>query len=188
MRAATAGRIGILLSDDWLEPDCIAECLRYQQDIVSTSHRFYHADGTTPIPRAARLLRLADFEAQRTLEEKASYLTHFFLFQKAALERAGYVDETVGDYPGIDDYHMIWTMLEQGATVAIVEKFVHNMRDHDGERLTLADPVQAVRNLEKILRKHGVEEPDFSRLVREHGRWYGKTLLAVLNEPHPEQR
>jgi hypothetical protein len=73
-------------------------------------------------------------------------------------------------------------MLEQGATVAIVEKCLYNYRDHDGERLTLADPAEAVRNLEKILHKHQVQEPEFSRLIAGHSRWYGKPIHQVLRE------
>jgi hypothetical protein len=37
----------------------------------------------------------------------------------------------------------------------------------------MADPRQAVRNLEKILRKHHVAEPEFSRLIEAHRNWYG---------------
>jgi glycosyltransferase involved in cell wall biosynthesis len=180
MRAATTGRIGILLSDDWLEPECVAACLAHTADIVCAGHFTYYADGITKLEGGDRKLRLDRFLAKPTPEEKASYLTHFFLFQKDALERAGYVDETVGDFPGIDDYHLIWTMLEQNASVAIVEECLYNYRDHDGERLTMKDPEQAVRNLEKILHKHRVGEPEFSRLIEAHRRWYGKPLQEVL--------
>lgn len=182
IRAVSTDRVGILLSDDWLEPDCIAKCLAHGADIVSTSHATYHADGLTPVAGSARDLRLRDFLKLRTLQSKAAYLTYFFLFQKAALAKAGYLDETIGDFPGIDDYHLIWTMLEQGATVAIVEECLYNIRDHDGERLTLADPEEAVRNLEKILRKHHVHEPDLSRLIAGHRRWYGKPIYQVLRD------
>ena len=182
MRAATSSRIGILLSDDWMEPGCVAACLEHDSDIVSASHQTYLADGVTPLAGAARKLRTAEFLLRPTLQEKAAYLTHFLLFQKSALERSGYVDESIGDYPGIDDYHLLWTMLEQGASVAIVEECLYNYRDHDGERLTLADPEQAVRNLEKILHKHSVAEPEFSRLIEGHRRWYGKPLYEVLQQ------
>jgi hypothetical protein len=109
-------------------------------------------------------------------------LSHFLLFRKAALERADYVDESIGDYPGIDDYHLIWTMLELGCSVAIVEKCLYYMRDHWGDRLTLADPMQATRNLEKILRKHCIGEPEFSRILAEHGNWFGRPMHVVLSE------
>jgi glycosyltransferase involved in cell wall biosynthesis len=182
MRAARTERIGLLLTDDWLEPECVAECLAHSADIVSTSHNTWHADGLTPVTGAARRLSMAKFHAKATLEAKAAYVTHFFLFQRAALQRAGWVDESVGDFPGVDDYHLVWTMLEQGAETAIVERSLYNYRDHDGERLTLADPERAVENLGKILRKHGLEEPELSRVITTHKRWFGKPLYAVLAE------
>ena len=46
----------------------------------------------------------------------------------------------------------------------------------------LADPAEAVRNLEKILHKHQVQEPEFSRLIAGHSRWYGKPIHQVLRE------
>jgi len=186
IHAAGTNRIGILLSDDWLEPNCVAESLEHTTDIVSTSHTMYHADGVTLVQDSARVLGLADYLACPTLESQASYLTYFFLFQKAALERVGYLDESIGDFPGIDDHHLIWTMLEQGATVSIVGKCLYNIRDHDGERLTLADPDQAVRNLEKILRKHQVPESEIPRSIAARRHWYGKPMYVVLREMRPE--
>jgi glycosyltransferase involved in cell wall biosynthesis len=186
IHAAGTSRIGLLLSDDWLEPDCVAECLAHTADIVCASHTAYRADGITLVEGATRRLSMQGFLARPTLESKASYLTHFFLLRKNALERAGYLDESIGDFPGIDDYDLIWTMLEQHASVAIVEKCLYNYRDHDGERLTMADPVQAARNLGTILHKHGVVEPEFSRLMAAHGRWFGKPLYAVLAERRQE--
>lgn len=186
MRAACTDRIGILLSDDWLQPETVAKCLKHSADIVSTAPATYHADGVTPVVGSTRKLRTAEFLKLPTLQSKASYLTYFFLFQKDALERVGYVDETVGDFPGVDDYHLVWTLLEHGATVAIVEEHLYNIRDHDGERLTLADPAKAVQNLEKILHKHHVREPDFSRLVAGHRRWYGKPVYQVLRDQEKE--
>lgn len=180
MRAARTERIGILLSDDWLAPDCVAMCVAEDADIVSTRRATYFADGVTPMPGAERMLTRAGFDARPTLEAKASYLVHFLLFRRSALERAGWVDETVGDYPGVDDYHLLWTMLEQGATVAIVEKFLYQYRDHPGERLTLGDEEKALGNLRKILDKHGVKEPEYSKIVARHLRWYGKPLYEVL--------
>jgi glycosyltransferase involved in cell wall biosynthesis len=185
IRAANTGRIGILLSDDWLEPDCVAECLAHDADIVSTSHTTFHADGVTPVEGSARILHLTDFLACPTERDQASYLTYFFLFQKYALERAGYLDEAIGDFPGIDDFHLIWTMLEHGASVAVIERCLYNVRDHNGERLTLADPDEASLNLAKILRKHHVSEAEIPALVEQARRWFGKTVYAVLNETAP---
>ena len=176
IRYARAERIGLLLSDDWLDREAVAHCLPIDADIVCTRHTIYYADGVTVLPDASKTLTMRDYLNLPTLEAKARYLEHFFLFRRAALSEAGGLDETIGNFPGIDDYDLIWTLLERGATVAIVEHRLYNYRDHDGERLTLADPAQAARNLEKILRKHGMAESEIPAMVSAASRWFGEPL------------
>jgi len=180
IRYARAERIGLLLSDDWLDREAVAHCLPIDADIVCTGHTAYYADGVTVLQGASKTLTMRDYLKLPTLEAKANYLEHFFLFRRAALSEAGGLDETIGNFPGIDDYDLIWTLLEHGATVGIVEHRLYNYRDHDEERLTLADPVQAARNLEKILRKHGIAESEIPAMVRAKSRWFGKPLYEVL--------
>jgi glycosyltransferase involved in cell wall biosynthesis len=182
IRSATTHRIGLLLSDDWLEIEAVAQCLRFEQDIVCTGLTGYLSDGITVHPGASATLTWERYSQLSSLQERASYLQHFFLFQREALIQAGGLDETIGNFPGIDDYDLIWTLLEQGATAAIVEERLYNYRDHEGERLTLADAGQAVRNLEKILRKHGVRSPQLEQLLKDHSRWYGRPIYQVLAE------
>jgi cellulose synthase/poly-beta-1,6-N-acetylglucosamine synthase-like glycosyltransferase len=182
IRLASAGRIGFLLSDDWLNSDAVAHCLPLSVDIVCTGLTTYDEDGLKVYEGASQTLTMADYTSLATLEAKARYLQHFFVFRKEALLRVGGLDESIGNYPGIDDYDLIWTLLEQGATVAIVEKRLYNYRDHHGERLTLADAAQAARNLEKILRKHRVPEAEFQRALAVQSRWFGKPIHRVLAE------
>jgi GT2 family glycosyltransferase len=177
---AATDRIGLLLSDDWLDPNCVATCLRRSADIVCTGHTVYFEDGITVNEAASQTLFNTVFSSLTTLEARASYLEHFFLFSKAALLAAGGLDESMGNFPGIDDYDLIWTLLEQGVTVEIVEQRFYNYRDHDGERLTRADPEQAVRNLEKILRKHRLDPSEMRKIVECHRRWFGKAIYRVL--------
>jgi len=126
------------------------------------------------------------FLRRPTLERRAAYLQHFFLFSRAALAAVGGLDETLGDAPGIDDYDLVWTLLERGATVGIVGRSLYNYRDHAGERLTLRDPAQLVRTLERILDKHGVGGDERQRLIAQHARWFGQPIHAVRGpEPGP---
>ena len=182
IHSASAGRIGFLLSDDWLNPDAVAHCLPLSADIVCTGLTAYSDDGLNIYEDASKTLTIAEYLALPSLEAKARYLQHFFVFRKEGLLRVGGLDEGIGNYPGIDDYDLIWTLLEQGATVAIVERRLYNYRDHHGERLTLADPAQAARNLEKILRKHHVSEAELPRLMAAHSKWFGKPIHRVLAE------
>jgi GT2 family glycosyltransferase len=181
IRNSTTNRVGFLLADDWIEQTTVAECLEHHADIVSTGKIVHFADGRTnaaasATPSRGRFLSLA------TLQEKAAYLGHFFLFREEALLSAGGLDEEIGNYPGIDDYDLIWTLLERGATVTIVEKALYHYRDHDGERLTLNDPAKMVANLTRILRKHGVDGLAAQRIIDQHARWYGKPIYKVLNQ------
>jgi hypothetical protein len=177
---AETSRVGLLLSDDWLEPNCVATCLCHSADIVCTGHTIYFEDGLTVNQAGSQKLLNTAFSSLTTLEARASYLEHFFLFSKAALLSAGGLDESIGNFPGIDDYDLIWTLLEQGATVEIVEQRLYNYRDHDGERLTRADPEQAVRNLRKILRKHRLDQSEMRKIIESHRRWFGKSIYQVL--------
>jgi len=182
IRCATASRIGLLLSDDWLEPETVELCMPRTADIVCTGLTMYLADGVTVNQGGSQTLSMAEYQALPTLQQRASYLQHFFLFQREALLRAGGLDETIGNFPGIDDYDLIWTMLEHQATVAIVERRLYNYRDHREERLTLAEAREAAFNMEKILRKHGVDPERAEQLLKDHSRWYGRPIHEVLAE------
>jgi glycosyltransferase involved in cell wall biosynthesis len=184
IRAARADRVGLLLSDDWLEQTAVADCLRESADIVSSGNIVYFPDGRVNEAASTRASMQA-FRSRRTFEQQAAYLTHFFLFRKQALLHVGGLDETIGSAPGIDDFDLIWTLLEHGASVAIVEKQLYHYRDHDGERLTLQDKGQLLANLRKILRKHGVHEADTPEIIARHAPWYGTPIYRVVEERSP---
>lgn len=174
LRAARAPRIGFLHSDDWLEPTAVEACLDRAADIVSTWKRSYAADGVTEFPRLRRQLEWVRFDELPTLEAKATNLTHFFLFRRALLLGVGGVDEALGDLAGVDDYDLIWVLLEHGASVDIVEQFCYNRRDHAGDRLTTRPPEESLAVLGRILDKHGVLGVERERLLRAKARWFGR--------------
>jgi glycosyltransferase involved in cell wall biosynthesis len=179
---ATTSRIGLLLSDDWLEPTAVEACLPLPVDIVSTGKRFYAADGVTEFVQLRKLLTMDRFCQQETLEAKADYLSHFFLLDRRKVLEVGGVDESIGDQPGIDDYDLIWVLLEHGATVGIVERYLYNRRDHDGERLTLRPREESLVTLRKILEKHGLTGAQRDRLLARKARWLGRPLHVVKAE------
>jgi glycosyltransferase involved in cell wall biosynthesis len=181
-KAASASRIGLLLSDDWLEERAIEAALQFDTDIVSSGNRVWDAAGRTILAEVSSAPRMAEFLRRGTMERKARYLQHFFLFRKTKLMEIGGADESLGDFPGIDDFDMIWVLLERGATVAIVEEQLYNYRDHDGQRLSLKPPQEATAVLERILDKHGVIDPERAIVIEEHSRWYGRRLDAVIHK------
>jgi glycosyltransferase involved in cell wall biosynthesis len=180
-RYAKSDRVGLLLSDDWLDEHAVAECLLNDTDIVSTGSTTYFPNGRVN-GRACRHRSINEFNALPTLEEKANYLGHFLMFRRQFVLDAGGLDESIGNYPGIDDFDLLWTLLEHQASVSIVEKQLYHYRDHDCERLTLQDKATAIENFRKILRKHGVSEDDVFGLVGRYGRWFGKPIYRVIND------
>jgi glycosyltransferase involved in cell wall biosynthesis len=182
IRLARSDRVGILLSDDSLDRAAVELCLAHRADIVATGLLSVDGDGAV-LPRLERRLSIDEFARRESLERKAAYLTHFFLFRKAALVDAGGLDETLGDAPGIDDYELIWTLLERGATVAIAERPLYRYRVHEGTRLTLRAAEDQVRTLRRILDKHGVTGAEQERLVAEQARWFGRSETAVVGGP-----
>lgn len=177
LRSASTERVGLLLSDDWLDESAVEQSLKFDTDIVSTGSIVYDSDGTRKIDD--RPLTLDQYEEKPSLEEKASYLDHFFLFRKNKVMEVGGVDESIGR-TGADDYDLIWTLLERGATVSIVGRSLYNYRDHGEERLSLRKREDQVRDLEKILDKHGVSAHDRKAIVEKHSIWYGKPIQVVL--------
>jgi hypothetical protein len=174
--ASESARVGLLLSDDWLLPEALETCLRQEADIVSTGLSAFAADGYTPLDSVSVDLKLSTFESLHTLERKANYLSHFFLWRKAKVEEVGGLDESLGDAPGIDDYDFVWTLLEHKATVAIVEERLYCYRDHDQNRLTLIPTSRQTVTLSRILAKHGVEAREAEGILKSHGRWFGKPI------------
>jgi GT2 family glycosyltransferase len=181
-RKAACERIGLLLSDDWLRPDAVEKCLACDSDIVSTGLACFAGNGRDEFESLSSDPRRWVYDKLPTLEERAHYLTHFFLFRAAKIAEVGGLDESIGDAPGIDDYDFIWTLLEHGATVGIVEERLYCYRDHDGQRLTLRDPAEQVRNLARILAKHGISPENREEIVRRHSVWFGKPLHGVSGE------
>jgi glycosyltransferase involved in cell wall biosynthesis len=89
IRAAAASRVGLLLSDDWLDPRAVEACLASDADIVSTGLRGYAADGVRVLNNICRVPTMEEFYRQPTRERQASYLKHFLLFRRRAVLDAG---------------------------------------------------------------------------------------------------
>lgn len=177
LRSASTERVGLLLSDDWLNRSAVEESLSFDTDVVSTGSIIYESNGTRKVYDCP--LSLVQYAEKLSLEEKASYLDHFFLFRKKKVLDVGGVDESIG-LTGADDYDLIWTLLEHGATVSIVGRSLYNYRDHGEERLSLRKREDQVRDLEKILDKHGVSAYDRKAIVARHSIWYGEPIQDVL--------
>lgn len=181
IESSSSERIGLLMADDWLNLNAVERCLDSPYDIVSTGLTVYRGDGRTRLPEISTQPSLRGFEQLKSLPDRASYLSHFFLFRAEKVRAVGGVDEKVGDFAGVDDFDLIWVMLEHGATVGIIEESLYNYRDHDGDRLTLKDRASRVADLEKILLKHRVSGAERRRLIASHSHWFGDTIENAYN-------
>lgn len=182
IRSATTGRIGFLLSDDWLDPRTVEKCLPRSADLVSTGRTFFAADGTTILRELGRPHLKEHYDALKTQADRCDYLNHFFLFRREALLAVGGVDETLGDSPGVDDFDLIWCLLDQGATVSLVDEPLYNYREHDGVRLTTRNREEMIATFGRILDKHGMVGAERDELMREHSRWFGRSQWEVYLE------
>jgi hypothetical protein len=171
-------RFGLVLTDDWLEPDAVEACLRIDADIVSTAAMVWDECAARRLPALDRRRFRFQLHGQPTLERKAQYLGHFMLLSRRAVLEAGGVDETVGDSPGVDDYHLLWSMLERGATASICERPLYHHRDHEGERLTNRKPLEMLATMSRILHAHGLPPAEHEALLSWHARWFGRPLAA----------
>ncbi len=179
IRAARAERVGFLLSDDWLGASAVEKSEALEADIVSSQSRMLAADGVTVLPHLERLRTEAEYQRLADDSERANYLGHFLLFRREALLAIGGVDETIGDSPGVDDFDMLWCLLERGASVAILEEQLYHYRDHPGERLTTRRKEDMVATFHRILDKHGVAGSRRDEMYREHAEWFGKSMTEI---------
>jgi glycosyltransferase involved in cell wall biosynthesis len=179
IRSANACRIGFLLSDDWLEAGAVESCLSRDADIVSTGRRFVSADGIPAFEEIAQPHSQAIYDRLKTHAERAKFLGYFFLFRRRTLMDAGGVDEAIGDSPGVDDFDLIWCLLDRGASGSIVEEQLYNVREHPGERLTNRSQEEMTATFTRILEKHQVTGKARGRLMREHSLWFGESIWSV---------
>ena len=188
IEAAQAPRVSLLFSDDWLDVRAVERCLAQDADIVSSDMAFYDETGMLELALSKPKTGAA-YNQLGSLGDRAAYLGHFLLFRRDVLLSIGGVDETIGNV-GPDDFDMIWSLLEADASVIIVEEKLYCCRDHSGVRLTLRPKEDQVRDLEKILDKHGVLGAEREHSIAVHSRWFGRTLQEVVasNSGPPSSR
>ncbi len=174
-------RFGILHSDDWLDRRTIAASLNVDADVVSAGKQVLleRSDGWTEVTFEWTGTKRV-FNRMLTLEEKARYVTHFLFMRREIVLRVGGVDETLGDLSGVDDFDMVWSLLEAGASVGFTRRAHYRLRDHPGDRLTLRSAADQVKSLERILEKHQVPIENRAAIVADHSRWYGRTVSDGL--------
>lgn len=170
-RAAQTRRVGLLFSDDWIEPDTIRHACKIPADIVSTGAVVHHQDGSH-----SQSTRCPDaFAAITSHRERARYLSHFLLLDRHLVLSIGGVDESVGS-TGVDDFDLLWTLLERGATAGLLNLPLYNYRDHARPRLSLRPARRQTAELSSVLTKHGEDEAISQVILAQHSRYFGRMI------------
>ena len=178
MRAAETGFVAILLGDDMWAAHAVhslIEAIRAHPEVD-----FFHS-GRRVIDETGR------FVADRPLPTDAftaedfivgSPVKHLLCWRRALALSFGGMDETI-DNVGPDDYDFPWTMLEHGAAFRAIPEYLYVYRDHRAAyRLTTHLPLNVhVRELRRILTKHGVPAGRIRRRLRQARRGYLRQCL-----------
>lgn len=157
LRHATTPFTAILLSDDMWAPDAV--------DVLSDNIRrhpevdFFHSSRIIVDERGKAISSVHRSRDTFDVREFAvtSPVKHLLCWRRALALSFGGMDESLNSV-GPDDYDFPWTMAEHGARFLAIPEPLYMYRDHrDGERLTTHLPLSVhVRELKRILRKHGV--------------------------------
>ena len=183
MRAAHTSFVAVLLSDDLWAPNA-----------VESLHRNINAYPGADFFYSARRIIDENGKALSSVHQPPDHLSpddfprgavkHLLCWRRQKALSFGGMDETLNSV-GPDDYDFPWLMFEHGAQFRAVHECLYIYRDHhDGYRLTTHVPRSVhLRELRRILRKHGVERPLIARALREAKRGFLRECV-YRNEFH----
>lgn len=178
MRAAETDFVATLLGDDLWAPNAVevlGDCIRRHSDVDFFHSGRYFIDGNN------QRLSSDHLPSERpTLEDfwRWSPVKHLLCWRARRGLACGGVDETLNNF-GSDDYDFPWTMMEHGAVFHSIPEALYVMRDHrEAYRLTTHVPRSVqLRELRRILEKHGVPRPYIRKRLRRDKRHYLKQSL-----------
>jgi glycosyltransferase involved in cell wall biosynthesis len=168
MRQAATDWVAILLADDLWAPEAVETLARAaaaapQVDFLHSARRIVDDGGRSlsSVHPSRPSVNLADFAV-------SSPVKHLLCWRRERGLEAGGMDESL-DSVGVDDFDFPWTMAEHGATFAAVPECLYVYRDHrTGFRLTTHLPLDHhKREIARIMRKHGLNEPAIAARLRE---------------------
>lgn len=179
MRAAETAFLAPLLGDDLLAANAV-EVLG-QQIAAHPNTDFFHS-GRYFIDGNNRRLS-SDYLPKGPVTRDgfiAAYppVKHMLCWRASRGLACGGVDESLNNF-GSDDYDFPWMMLEHGAVFTAIPQPLYIFRDHrDSYRLTTHIPRNVqIRELRRILQKHGVEPGLIRRRLRGARRSYLRQAL-----------
>jgi glycosyltransferase involved in cell wall biosynthesis len=177
MRRAPTDFVAILLGDDLWAPEAVEVLGRRiaaapDADFLHSSRRYVDAAGRpiSGVLAGRPSVSLADFAAGTPVK-------HLLCWRRDLALSFGGMDESIDLGP--DDFDFPWCMAEHGATFAAVPECLYVYRDHrEAYRLTTDVPRRRqARQLEAVLRKHGLDRAAVRDRVQEARRSYLQQAL-----------
>ena len=168
MRHASTEFVAILHGDDMWAPEAVAvltDRIRAgpEVDFFHSSRMFIDEDGEplSSVYQGRVEVRLEDFGMP-------SPVKHLLCWRRLKALSFGGMDERLNSV-GPDDFDFPWLMAEQGATFRAVPECLYLARDHVSSfRLTTHLPRSVhVREIRRIMRKHGVDPATIDQAVLE---------------------
>lgn len=178
MRQADTDFVALLLADDLWEPEAVAvledHITRYRNaDFFHSARRLVDDTGQSisSVHPARTDLTLADFREGHPVK-------HLLCWRRSLGLEVGGLDERSRSI-GPDDLDFPWTMAEHAAVFCPIDTCLYVYRDHRaGRRLTTHVPLAVqVRELRRIMRKHGMTRAEVRRRLRRERRSHLRQAL-----------
>lgn len=173
MQEARFAFVAAIFADDLWAESAVEVLWRHirahpEVDLFHSSRRFIDEEGRpiSGIYRSRPQVQAADFLIDTPVK-------HLLCWRVAAGLACGGMDEKLNSI-GVDDYDFPWTLAENGARFMAVPDCLYLARDHRScFRLTTHTPRSVhVRELRRILRKHGASQRAVRDRIREARRTY----------------
>jgi glycosyltransferase involved in cell wall biosynthesis len=178
MRRAETDFVAILLGDDVWSTDAVEVLGRHVAaspgiDFFHSARRAMDEDGNpiSSVMPSRPHVSIDDFMVR-------SPVKHLLCWRREKGLAIGGMDESLNSV-GVDDYDFPWSMAERGASFEAIPDCLYIYRDHrESFRLTTHLPLNHhKRELARILRKHGANQPTISRRVAEAEQGYLRQCL-----------
>lgn len=178
MRRAETEFVAILLGDDVWSPDAVEVLTRNVAAFPEID--FFHSARRAMDERGEPISSVMPSRPTVSVEDfsRKSPVKHLLCWRREKGLAIGGMDESLNSV-GVDDWDFTWSMAEHGATFKAIPECLYVYRDHrDFFRLTTHLPLNHHRReLARILRKHGVDEPTIARRVAEAENGYLRQCL-----------
>jgi glycosyltransferase involved in cell wall biosynthesis len=178
MRLAQTEFVAILLGDDRWAPEAVEVLARHIA--ASPGIDFFHSARRAMDAAGRPLSSVMPSQPEISPEDfiAMSPVKHLLCWRREMGLAIGGMDESLNSV-AVDDYDFPWSMAEHGASFQAIPDCLYSYRDHrDHFRLTTHLPLNHhKRELARIMRKHGADEPTIARRIADAEQGYMRQCL-----------